>query len=209
MQCPLCLRTKNPLFTTYQDRRYFRCQDCQLIYLDSKCYLTSSEEKKVYDLHKNSYDDLGYINFLKRTYNPVIKLLNTSDKGLDFGCGNGPVLAKLFEQAGHHMTLYDHYYFPDKKALEKTYQFIVATDVIEHLIRPKQEIEKLISLLELKGILAIMTKLALNKKAFDKWHYKNDPTHVCFFSVQTFEWLAKKYHLTLIFQQQDVIILQK
>ena len=209
MQCPLCLNKQNPLFTSYRQKNYYRCQVCQLIHLDSLSHLSAREEKAIYDLHLNSFQDEGYIKFLKRTYEPVLKLLNIGDKGLDFGCGNGPVLAKLFEQAGHDMTLYDHYYFPNQQALEQKYHFIVATEVVEHLVHPKLEIEKLLSLLNSKGILAIMTKLALGKEAFDKWHYKNDPTHVCFFSVQTFEWIAKIYQLHLSFHGKDVIILQK
>ena len=177
--------------------------------MDSLSHLSSLAEKKIYDLHQNSSDNLGYIKFLTRLFEPVVKLLKKEDQGLDFGCGNGPVLAKLFQQAGHNMTLYDPYYFPDQDSLQKKYQFILATEVIEHFSKPKHEIEKILALLMSNGILAIMTKLALNKESFDKWHYKNDPTHVCFFSVETFNWIAKRYSLSLTFHGKDVIILQK
>ena len=47
------------------------------------------------------------------------------------------------------------------------------------------------------------------KAAFSRWHYKQDPTHVSFFSRETFTWLAARDGLTVEFIGNDVIILQK
>ena len=44
-----------------------------------------------------------------------------------------------------------------------------------------------------------MTKLVRNQEAFAKWHYKNDLTHVCFFSRATFEWLSDQWQADLEF----------
>ena len=54
-----------------------------------------------------------------------------------------------------------------------------------------------------------MTKRVLDHEAFSRWHYKNDPTHVCFFAVQTFEWLASLWGASLTVVGDAVVILEK
>ena len=73
---------------------------------------------------------------------------------------------------------------PDELALNASYDFICATEVVEHLHRPGQDLERLWSLLRPGGWMGIMTKLVRDRASFDTWHYKNDPTHVCFFSEE-------------------------
>ena len=59
------------------------------------------------------------------------------------------------------------------------------------------------------GILGIMTKLVLDRKAFSTWHYKNDLTHVCFYSRDTFEWVATYLKADLEIIDKDVLLLTK
>lgn len=54
-----------------------------------------------------------------------------------------------------------------------------------------------------------MTKLARDVDAFAHWHYKNDPTHVSFFSRETFSFLAERDGLEVEFVGNDVILLRK
>ena len=54
-----------------------------------------------------------------------------------------------------------------------------------------------------------MTKLVIDQNTFAQWHYKNDPTHVRFYSKETFEFLAKYLKASVDFIGEDVIILQK
>ena len=54
-----------------------------------------------------------------------------------------------------------------------------------------------------------MTKRVLSQSAFANWHYKNDPTHVAFFSDDTFSWLAVQWSAELRLVGQDVVLLQK
>jgi 2-polyprenyl-3-methyl-5-hydroxy-6-metoxy-1,4-benzoquinol methylase len=115
----------------------------------------------------------------------------------------------MFEEAGHKMSLFDPFYAPDKGVLTKQYDFITASEVVEHLHDPARDLTLLWSLLKPGGCLGIMTKLALDKAAFSKWHYKNDFTHVCFFSKKTMEWLAEMWKAELFFIGDDVILFQK
>lgn len=207
--CPLCHQTDTQSYWQDKWRRYFQCQQCLLVFVHPEDRLTSAQEKSIYDLHQNHVDDLGYQKFLQRLSQPLLERLPFKSKGLDFGCGPGPALAKMLEQAGHQMSLYDLYYYPNKESLTQTYDFIVATEVIEHLYSPSQVWEQWLRLLSSQGYLGIMTKLVKNVDAFSTWHYKNDRTHVVFFSRETFEFLAKRDHLELEFFGSDVILLRK
>jgi 2-polyprenyl-3-methyl-5-hydroxy-6-metoxy-1,4-benzoquinol methylase len=129
--------------------------------------------------------------------------------GLDFGCGPGPTLSLMFEELGYPMKTYDHFYSSDAGALQQTYDFITATETVEHLHHPNSELEKLWSILKPGGYLGIMTRLVKNRGAFKDWYYKNDPTHVCFFSTATFDWLAASWRAKIEFAGNDVVLFEK
>jgi hypothetical protein len=115
----------------------------------------------------------------------------------------------MLEEAGHTMELYDIYYHPETSVLEKTYDFMTATEVIEHLYHPDKVWQQWLNLVKPKGWIGLMTKLVIDVDAFAGWHYKNDPTHVVFFSRQTFQFLAERDKLELEFIGNDVILLRK
>jgi hypothetical protein len=54
-----------------------------------------------------------------------------------------------------------------------------------------------------------MTKLVTDAEAFADWHYKLDPTHVCFFSRATFGWWANQTGCEIDFIGRDVVLLRK
>jgi hypothetical protein len=55
----------------------------------------------------------------------------------------------------------------------------------------------------------VMTKLVKSHDAFVSWHYKRDPTHVCFFSEDTWVWWAQEFGVRLERLGADVIMLQR
>ncbi|WP_455201912.1 class I SAM-dependent methyltransferase [Kaarinaea lacus] len=180
-----------------------------MIFVPSIHFLSAEEEKSQYDLHQNHPDDQGYRKFLSRLLIPMKEKLKPGDCGLDFGSGPGPTLSIMFEEQGYTMKIYDHFYADDGYVLQQQYDFITATETLEHLHRPKTELERLWSILKPGGCLGIMTKLVKDREAFTHWHYKNDLTHVCFFSQQTFNWLAELWQARLEYYGDDVIVFQK
>ena len=80
---------------------------------------------------------------------------------------------------------------------------------VEHLAEPRQALESLWALLVRGGWLGIMTKLVIDQPRFSQWHYKNDPTHISYFSRQTFIWLADFLGADLEFVSDDAILLRK
>lgn len=129
--------------------------------------------------------------------------------GLDFGSGPGPTLSLMFEEIGHSMAIYDYFYAKDSSVLQGQYDFITATEVLEHLHDPGKELDRLWTLLKPDGYLGVMTRLVPDREAFTRWYYKNDPTHVCFFSPPTFQWLAGRWRAEVAFAAKDVILFYK
>nr|MBS0021313.1 methyltransferase domain-containing protein [Gammaproteobacteria bacterium] len=84
----------------------------------------------------------------------------------------------MFAEAGHHMAIYDPYYAADASVLRRSYDFITASEVVEHLYAPGEVLARLFDLLRPGGWLGLMTKLVTDRAAFASWHYKLDPTHV-------------------------------
>ena len=207
--CPLCRTRDAGLFCRDKRREYFRCSRCLLVFVTPEQFPSAAQEKAEYDLHCNSPDDKGYRRFLSRLFLPMKERLAPGSQGLDFGSGPGPTLSGMFEEAGFIMSIHDPFYADNPSALEKSYDFITASEVFEHLHFPRRDLEKLWECLKPGGILGIMTKLVLGRQEFQYWHYKNDITHVLFFSRTTFEWLATQWQAELTFAGKDVILLGK
>ena len=207
--CPLC--GDNHISDYHRDskRAYYQCALCQLVFVPEQYHLSAALEKAVYDQHENHPDDPGYRQFLSRLATPLLERLPNSAKGLDFGCGPGPTLSLILEKAGHQVALFDLFYANNPAMLEHSYDFITATEVVEHLSRPGVELNRLWQLIKPGGLLGIMTKQVIDKVSFARWHYKNDPTHISFFSSATFSYLIEVWGASPVYMGDDVIILRK
>lgn len=206
--CPLCTH-ESDFFHEDARRRYFRCAQCRLVFADRLSLPTKSEEKCHYDHHQNDPSDPRYRQFLSRMFLPLQERLIPGSQGLDFGCGPGPALSQMFIEAGHPTRTYDPIYAADPSALQARYGFITATEVAEHFHFPGREFDRLWSLLKPGGWLGIMTKRVTDLQSFQSWHYKLDPTHVAFFAVETFAWLAGRWKAEWIIAGDDVVLFRR
>lgn len=193
MNCPLCQHHDCPHFSHADGRDYFRCRRCELTFLHPQQLPAADAERAHYDLHENDPDDPGYRTFLDRLAAPLCERLTPGSEGLDFGCGPGPALARVLEERGHRMAVYDPLFAPDASVLDRQYDFVTCTEVVEHFHQPEKEFELLANLVKPGGVLAIMTSLLHEGVDFQRWHYRRDPTHVCFYREQTFDCLAQHY----------------
>jgi len=211
MNCILCNSPSTPLLRKDDPQRgevtYWICEgECGLIFLDPEKRLYNAQEKERYDLHNNNPDDDGYRKFIQRLTNVLIPKLSEGAHGLDFGCGPGPALSIEMEKHGFELENYDPFYFPDARLLEKKYDCITATEVLEHLHNPKDTFKRLSTMLSPKGVLAVMTEMVTSPDAFEKWWYHTDPTHVCFYSPQTMQWIAREWEWTMDSPTKNVTI---
>jgi len=207
--CPLCQSVDTSLFARDKKRDYQRCETCKLVSVPGEFHLNASQEKAEYDKHQNDPQDKGYQGFLARTTQPLFSRMNAQSDGLDFGCGPGPAISDMAKEYELKVSNYDLYYFNNPELLKLKYDFVTMTEVIEHIARPAPLLEQLDSLLRPCAILAIMTKRVLDEEAFKRWHYKNDPTHISFYSIETFEWIAEKLNWQLEVIEQDVVFFHK
>ena len=207
--CPLCAAEDAPHFHRDARRDYHRCRRCDLVFVPPAFRLSAAEERAVYDQHQNSPHDPGYRRFLSRLHAPLCERLAPGARGLDFGAGPGPTLSVMFEEAGHPMAIYDPFYAPEASVLKAEYDFITASEVVEHLFAPGETLARLAAMLRPGGWLGLMTKRAGDHEAFARWHYILDPTHVAFFSEASFRWLADTLDMTVEFPAADVALLQR
>jgi len=191
--CPLCKSEQIRSFQKFDNKQYLICDNCDLVFLPRKYHLSHDEEKKRYDLHENNPEDDNYREFLSGMLNAILDYVDKPADGLDYGSGPGPALAQMLEENGYKMDIYDPYYAPNSFIYKKKYDFVTCTEVVEHLARPGEEFQKITGLLKSSGIFGIMTRLRDADINFSNWHYRRDPTHVCFYSDKTFKWIARQY----------------
>jgi hypothetical protein len=209
MKCPLCHSQAAPFWEAC-GQGYFRCNDCHLVFMDPAGHLSPESEKGQYDLHQNNPNDMRYRHHLARLVDPLLAHLTPGMSGLDFGSGPGPTLSVMLEEQGMEVSIYDPYYAPDGAVLKKPYDFVTCSEVVEHFRNPSQDWMCLVGLVSAGGWLGVMTKqVPESRDAFARWHYRRDPTHLCFYAPATWQWLARRHRLRIEYQASDVTLLRK
>jgi hypothetical protein len=195
-KCPLCSQ-KAKLF--YRDKTksfecdYFLCETCHSIFADSAKLPTASQEKARYELHDDNVEDKGYQKFVSPMTQAIQKEYKCSAKGLDFGAGRAPIVSKLMQDAGYKIEQYDPFFHPNAALLEEKYDYVAACEVIEHFYNPHKEFALLKRLLGDGGKLYLMSDIYDDSIDFGKWYYKNDATHVFFYTKESFLWIQKEF----------------
>lgn len=206
IKCLLCSSENHEFFFKDKFRAYRRCNVCSIIFVPKEFHVSKKSEKARYEEHNNNADDPGYRQFLERITKPIKERFAKGAKGLDFGCGTTTLLADILEDDGFEMEVFDPFYKKDQSVLDKRYDFIVSTEVIEHLNNPLQEIKMLRSMSNKNGLIAIMTQPFDDSIDFKTWHYKNDRTHIGFYSIETFDWLANELGVKYAQVEHDIFV---
>ncbi|WP_321778539.1 class I SAM-dependent methyltransferase [Sulfurimonas sp.] len=199
-KCKLCNCDTTIICDVNTNKDYYRCLECDYIFVDEKYYLDAQSQKKHYDNHDNNLESLGYVEMFEKLIEefitPDAKDINTA---LDFGCGEGAVLPILLERNNIKCDRYDLFYFPEKVYKNKKYDLICSTEVLEHLANPLDIIKELLLHLNKNGYLLFMTYFhPSDDEKFLKWFYIKDITHIGFFSKKTFEFIAAEFNLKMV-----------
>jgi len=212
--CPLCGTPPGQSIRLFcldfrRNWRYWRCTVCRLSWRDPSQRPNPESERAQYELHENEPADPAYRQFLQRVSEPLLAHLSPGARGLDFGAGPGPALAEMLAAQGHLVALYDPFFHPDTAVLQEQYDFITCTETAEHFYQPDIEFDRLHGLLKAGGLLALMTGRLDDDARFSRWHYRHDPTHVCFYRPETMEWIRNQYGYDRVHEKGDVSIFRK
>lgn len=207
--CPLCLADVEPPTLRVSSGSYHHCTQCDLVFLAPTQRLDRAAEHAFYLTHENDIHDPRYRKFLAQLSVPMMQRLKPGAQGLDFGAGPGPALAAMFNESGFPTAIHDPAFAPETAVLEDEYDFITCTEVVEHLHEPRTELTLLNRILKHGGRLGIMTELRPSIEAFDDWYYHRDPTHVCFYSKATMQWIGKFFGWEPELLEKRVILFYK
>ena len=203
--CKICGSQTKEVYHANFKVSYFQCINCEFISKDDSATISKEHELKIYNYHNNSLEDEGYVKFLKNFVDNAIVPFVKGSKALDFGSGPNPVLSHILKSDyDFSCDIYDLYYSPKKTYLNKLYNLVVCTEVIEHIKYPLDYFKLFKSLLEEDGTLSMMTLLHSNDdEAFLNWHYIRDKSHISFFSLKTIDITAKKVGLKRIYTDNN------
>jgi hypothetical protein len=205
----MCRSDETALLGAFQEIRFYQCTVCQSFFKDPSVYLDRETEKQRYELHENDVDDIHYQKFVQPIFDAVIQKYSNEYTGLDFGAGTGPVITKLLRDKGYSVALYDPFFHPQTSVLKTKYDFIVCCEVIEHFHSPSKEFQMLFKLLKPGGTLFCMSELIPNNQDFETWYYKNDPTHVIFYSEENLTWIKEHFGFSKVGIANRLISLYK
>lgn len=208
LNCPLC-GTSSPFFyySEEYERRYHECPLCKGIFMHPGDHVSREEEMERYRTHNNDISDPGYRKFVAPLVKEIALRHHADDRGLDFGAGTGPVITHMLRQQQYNISAWDPFFKKDDSLLQSTYDYIVACEVIEHFHQPGKEFKKLSAMLNPHGTLLMKTDPWTAEEDFSDWYYKNDETHVFFYSRATFEWIRDTYGFSELVMDQRVILL--
>ena len=192
MTCTLC-NGNTFVFSIYKEQTYFRCKECQSILLDPNNLPEPEFEKFRYDMHSDDIENEGYQNFVAPLVNEVAKNFTVNDSGLDYGCGKTAIVQILLQRQGFQIEGFDPIYKNELSLLTKKYHYITCCEVAEHFHHPAVEFQKLSNLLLPEGKLILKTHLYHDALDFEKWWYKNDPTHVFFYTEKSLQFITENF----------------
>lgn len=211
MRCHICDDPTLMFMDEKSQMLYYHCSACAYIFKHPAVYKDITDQKERYDLHENEEESEGYRAYFQRFLDFVLPLVQNPTNALDFGCGKSTLLVSMLEAEGIACDYYDPLYHPDGLSEDKKYDLIVSTEVFEHLHQPKEVFESLLDRLNTGGYLAIQTEFHPNEMgAFKNWYYKQDPTHIVFFTANTFEVLSSLYKCRFVDDNgKNMVVIKK
>jgi len=189
--CPLCLSNSAEPLAKDARRQYLICRGCRLIFVPPEYHLSIDDEKKRYALHHNTPNDPEYVRYCAGVADAAMRLpLPPRPRVLDFGCGEHAALAGILTQRGWECTACDPLYSIGGDALRRTYDLIIACEVLEHMHDLHAGLIAVGRALASGGRLMVRTELYADESGLVSWWYAQDATHVNFFHASTAEAIA-------------------
>lgn len=187
--CLLCHNHNTELYYKHKNRTFGYCSECGSVFVEHSQLPVNDKEKQRYEYHNDDIVNSGYKNFVDPLITSICNTIPVQAKGLDFGSGPVAAITTILNEKNYNMASYDPFFKNDPTVFELNYDFVVACEVIEHLHHPITEFTRIYNCLRKGGRLFCMTDLLPARNKFKDWYYKNDFTHVIFYSDKNLNWL--------------------
>lgn len=186
-----------------RDRIYARCERCGGITLNRTQLPDPEAERARYDLHHNSLSDSGYrawlSSFLEDTFRGIaaheLRGASSIQTVLDYGSGPEPALVTLLRERGFDARGWDPYFASREAPLPESADLVTCLEVAEHFYEPAHSFADLARIVRPSGWLAVGTHI-IPEAPFETWWYREDSTHVAFWTETAFELLASQNALS-------------
>ncbi len=153
----VCKVPSNVRMFQHEKFTVWRCENCRSLHSHENVDLDRYYKHYPFKQHE--------MNFATRcAYNNRLRLLRkrdvcSSDKVLDYGCGEGLFVDFLHEKGFQNVAGYDAFAeeYSNEAVLEDQFDVIVSYDVIEHVEEPRSFFDSLVNLLAPGGLLVVGT----------------------------------------------------
>lgn len=210
----LCRLCSTPATILFKDSRsFYFCGTCGLIFTD--CPLTNEDKIKHY---QSQFDNDFNWKAEAKGFEPLFHKNSGDYRIFDYGSGSGK-LGSALRDLGYDVDCYEPMFDGEftSRNLYGKYDFIILNEVIEHIENLKSVLTDIHYLLGSNGRALIKTFLTdeiINDPSnasdiFANWWYKNDMTHISFFSLITFEYICNRLFpdLKIIFHNRFSVVL--
>jgi SAM-dependent methyltransferase len=208
MACPVCgFPGDYPLEAG--KRRFKRCKQCAFI--QAQTFPTEEEARRRYELHDNGAGNEGYSRFLSSVIEKALAAAPGARSVLDWGSGPNPLAVDLLRQRGFSVTGWDPFFASENEPLEAAYDLILCIETAEHFFDPQKEFRRISQSLKQDGLAVLHTHLApLDDSTFSTWWYKEDFTHVSFYTEESLRFLAEDAGLSVDrIEERKLVFLKK
>jgi SAM-dependent methyltransferase len=194
LACPACSSPAHNYASGADSRAYFLCPACGLAFLDPRQRLSPEAEKERYLLHDNGPSNAGYAAYLSSFIDSFLSpFVAPGARILDYGSGPYPLLSRLLSERGYRATAWDPYFAAAPLGTNARFDAAVAHEVLEHCPRPLESLADIARRLVPGGILSLSTLYRpADAQAFLSWWYREDATHVSFFSRECLSLLCSR-----------------
>lgn len=203
MICKICNSKTQPAFTykilNKYDVKYFKCDICEYLFTEEPFWLEEAYSRSI------NLSDTGLLDrniYFSKVLSVLIYFcFNKNGSFLDYAGGYG-VFTRLMRDIGFDFYWHDPYtqnlfangFEKDIKS-NSGFELLTAFEVFEHLVNPKEELEKI---LQLSDTVIFSTELMPEQipDPKDWWYYGfNHGQHISFYTEKTLYSLANQFNL--------------
>lgn len=203
MTCKICNSYSNQAFTVKilkkYDAKYFKCNSCGYLFAEEPYWLDEAYSRSI------NLSDTGLLDrniYFSKVLSVLIYFcFNKNGLFLDYAGGYG-VFTRLMRDVGFDFYWHDPYTrnlfangFEKEIKSNSEFELITAFEVLEHLVNPKEELEKMLHYSKtIVFSTELMPKVIPDPKEW--WYYGfNHGQHISFYSEKTLHTLANQFKL--------------